>query len=100
MLLAEHGRSGQIYHFCSGIERSVKSIVEDIIKTGKFSAEAEWDPLARRVDIPRSYGSYAKAKKELGWQPKVRFEEGIEKTIAWYASQLKNQNQIQSVLKI
>lgn len=100
MLLAEHGRSGQIYHFCSGIERSVKSIVEDIIETGNFYDGAEWDPLARRVDIPRSYGDYSKAKRELGWQPKVSFEEGIRQTIAWYASQLKSQTQIQSVLKI
>ena len=25
-----------------------------------------------------------KAEKELGWKPSVTFEEGIDKTIAWY----------------
>ena len=27
---------------------------------------------------------YKKAKKELGWDPKTDFEQGLEKTIAWY----------------
>lgn len=90
LLLAEHGETGQIYQFCSGIERSVKSIVDDIIEIGGLNAEAKWNPTRRRVDIMRSFGSYSKAKKELGWQPKVPFEEGINKTIAWYASQIQS----------
>lgn len=88
LLLAEHGETGQVYQFCSGIERSVKSIVEDIIEIGGFATEIEWNPTMRRVDIPRSFGSYSKAKKELGWQSRVPFEEGIKKTIAWYTSQI------------
>ena len=26
----------------------------------------------------------SKLKNELGWQPSLQFEEGIEKTVAWY----------------
>ena len=26
----------------------------------------------------------SKLKDELGWQPSLQFEEGIEKTVAWY----------------
>ena len=25
-----------------------------------------------------------KLKNELGWEPSLQFEEGIEKTVAWY----------------
>jgi nucleoside-diphosphate-sugar epimerase len=88
LLLGEHGEPGQVYQFCSGIERSVKTIVEDIIEIGGFDAQIEWNPTARRVDIPRSFGSYSKAKKELGWEPSIPFEEGIKNTIAWYKSQI------------
>jgi dTDP-glucose 4,6-dehydratase len=35
------------------------------------------DPKQRRPDITR-------AKKELGWEPKVDLEEGIKKTIEWF----------------
>ena len=37
---------------------------------------------------PRDYGgalvSNDKAKKELGWEPKVDFEEGVRRYIEWY----------------
>ena len=29
-----------------------------------------------------------KIKKELGWEPKVNFEQGINKTIEWYKKNL------------
>lgn len=35
------------------------------------------DPARRRPDI-------SKIKKDLGWYPKVRLEEGLKKTIEWY----------------
>jgi nucleoside-diphosphate-sugar epimerase len=38
---------------------------------------AEWDSEFYEADI-------TKAKEMLGWQPKYTFEEGIEKTIAWF----------------
>ncbi len=37
------------------------------------------DPKVRRPDI-------SKARKELGWEPKVQLEDGINKTIEWFAS--------------
>ncbi len=90
-LLAEHGSPSGIYHFCSGIERSVKQIVDTIVKIGGITPSLRWNPDARRVDIPRSVGDYSKARKELGWEPRVKFEDGIQKTIAWYRSQLKSE---------
>jgi nucleoside-diphosphate-sugar epimerase len=84
LLLAEKGEPGEVFQFCSGVERSVKGIVEDIINIGGFETEVEWNPGARRIDIPRSFGSYFKAKSKLGWEPKITFEEGIKKTIEWY----------------
>jgi len=35
-----------------------------------------------------------KLKKELGWEPSLQFEEGIEKTIKWY---LKNQEWLDKI---
>ena len=36
----------------------------------------------------------SKLKNELGWQPSLQFEEGIEKTVKWY---LENQNWVDNV---
>jgi len=35
------------------------------------------DPTRRKPDI-------SKIKRELGWSPKVKFEDGLKKTIDWY----------------
>ena len=34
-------------------------------------------------DLRYAIDSY-KLKKELGWEPSLQFEEGIEKTVIWY----------------
>ncbi len=84
LLLAEKGRSSHIYHFCSGIERSVKEIVDTIVRISDSRPEVRWNPEARGVDIPRSLGDYSKAKNELGWYPQVPFEEGVKSVLSWY----------------
>jgi len=91
-LLAEKGRSSEIYHLSSGEERSVQEIVETIMKISGVKSEVHWNPEARRVDIARSVGDYSKARKELGWTPRVDFEDGMKKTVAWYRSQLDLRN--------
>jgi len=37
----------------------------------------------------------SKLKNELGWEPSLQFEEGIEKTIKWY---LKNKEWMDNVI--
>ena len=35
-----------------------------------------------------------KLKNELGWEPSLQFEQGIEKTVAWY---LENQKWLKKI---
>lgn len=42
-------------------------------------ARADWRPGDQRV----FYADYSKAKRELGWEPKVDLEEGIEMLYEW-----------------
>ena len=37
-----------------------------------------------------------KLKRELGWQPSLQFEEGIEKTVRWYLQNQKWMDDITS----
>jgi nucleoside-diphosphate-sugar epimerase len=91
-LLAEKGRPSEIYHFSSGVERSVQEIVETTMKISGSRTEVSWNPDARRVDISRSVGDHSKATRELGWKPRVDFDDGMKKTVAWYRSQLESRN--------
>ena len=42
----------------------------------------------RPTEIPRMRADYTRAKEVLGWEPKVSFEEGLERTVAWYRQYL------------
>jgi nucleoside-diphosphate-sugar epimerase len=85
-LLGELGKSSEIYHFSSGEERSVREIVDTIVNLSSTKPVIRWNPDARRVDISRSLGDYSKARKTLGWSPRIPFEEGVKTTIGWYRS--------------
>jgi dTDP-glucose 4,6-dehydratase len=69
-------------------EMTIKQFAEEIIRiTGARSAIEykplpEDDPKVRQPDISR-------AKKVLGWEPKVDFDEGIKKTIEYFQGRLK-----------
>jgi UDP-glucuronate decarboxylase len=64
-------------------EFTINEIADTVIKVTKSKSKKEYfplpkdDPTKRRPDISR-------AKKMLGWEPKVSFEEGLARYIEWY----------------
>jgi len=64
-------------------EMSILEFAEKIIEITDSKSEIIYkdlpvnDPKVRRPDI-------TKAKKELGWEPKVSLEEGLKRTIEWF----------------
>jgi dTDP-glucose 4,6-dehydratase len=69
-------------------EMTIKQFGEEIIRitgarsTMEYKPLPEDDPKVRQPDISR-------AKKVLGWEPKVQFDEGIKKTIEYFRNALK-----------
>jgi nucleoside-diphosphate-sugar epimerase len=67
-------------------------------------SSVKWRPRKIEHDLekPQSVASRAtnlnNAEKQLGWRPKVDYEEGFEKTINWYFA-TKNKGEIQSKLE-
>ncbi len=67
----------------SGFEISIKRLASLIIKMMGYKGKIVWDKTKpngqpkRRLDV-------SKAKKEFGFKAKVKFEEGLRKTIEWY----------------
>lgn len=43
-----------------------------------------------KTDIKSTQASIEKARRLLGWQPQISFEDGIKKTVDWYAKQGKD----------
>jgi len=68
---------------CSGVEKTVRQITKEITELMGFNGEIIFSE-ARKADMQRSVGSYNKAKTELGWEPKISWEDGLLRTIDFY----------------
>lgn len=83
-LIIHKGREGEIYNVGGHNERTNLDVVRTIIKElGKQESLITFVP-----DRPGHDRRYAidpsKIVKELGWQPQIKFDEGIRMTINWY----------------
>src|SRR3954468_8633461 len=64
-------------------EMTIKQFAEEIIRITGTKSKIEYKPLP--VDDPKvRQPDITRAKKVLGWEPKVKFEEGIVKTIDYF----------------
>lgn len=71
----------------SGVEISIKDLVELIVKLTGFKGKIVWDS-DKPDGQPRRMLDTSRAKKEFGFVTKTNFEEGLRKTIDWYKSTL------------
>lgn len=86
LMCAQRGKKGEAYHFSSGKETSIGEMYKAIAAAcGSPKAKAEWSDF-RKHDMDRSYGSSAKARRDLGWKPRVGLKEGLGLTVEWWRS--------------
>ncbi|MCL5439126.1 MAG: NAD(P)-dependent oxidoreductase [Patescibacteria group bacterium] len=71
------------YNICTSLGLSASQIVKTISKIKGIDIKVKTNPVLFRVDeMKEEYGSYEKAKKILGWKPKISIKEGLQKLIA------------------
>jgi dTDP-glucose 4,6-dehydratase len=100
----ERGRPGQTYNVGGNAERRNIEVVKAICASlDRKRPRADGKPYADQItfvaDRPGHDARYAidatKIRDELGWEPSVTFETGIEQTVAWY---LNNRDWWQAIL--
>jgi dTDP-glucose 4,6-dehydratase len=70
-------------------EMTIKQFADEIIRITGAKSTIEYKPLP--VDDPKvRQPDITRAKKVLGWEPKVHFEEGIVKTIEYFRERLNS----------
>ena len=87
ILAAEKYNKSEPVNLGSGFEISIKDLVELIVELAGFDGEIRWDT-SKPDGQPRRCLDVSKAKREFGFEAKVSFREGLEKTIAWYRAVL------------
>jgi dTDP-glucose 4,6-dehydratase len=80
----ERGRPGEVYNLGGSNERQNLDIVHRILDLlGKPRSLVKF--VGDRPGHDRRYAiDAAKARRELGWEPRRRFEDGLAGTVAWY----------------
>jgi dTDP-glucose 4,6-dehydratase len=95
LTVAAHGVPGDVYVYGQGQNISMRDWAELILRIGE--AEGYW-PAGRELattparfrpgasDVMALRVGYEKLNRETGWEPRVSWEEGVARTIAWYAA--------------
>jgi dTDP-glucose 4,6-dehydratase len=94
LTVAAHGIPGDVYVYGQGKNVSMADWAQLILRIGEeegywasreiVTASARFRPGASDVLALRV--GYEKLNRETGWEPRVSWEEGISRTIAWYAA--------------
>ena len=75
--------SGRIYNVGSGVGRSIREVLRDILNaSGCHEIEIGYKA-ARAADVPSNILDIDLIGAELGWTPKVEWSTGLRETVAW-----------------
>ncbi len=79
----EHGAPGEVYNAGGPDEEANMDVVRRIVAlTG--ASETLIEHVADRPGHDRRYSLSSEKVRALGWEPRVRFEQGLAETVAWY----------------
>jgi len=82
-LVLRRGEPGQIYNVGGGNERPNLEITRFILEaTGNDDSLLRY--VSDRLGHDRRYSIDCAKLRELGWEPRIDFREGLDQTVAWY----------------
>lgn len=77
-LLAERGRSGEVYNVCSGRAVSMESMLDMLIDRARVPVTTAIDPTRLRpVELPILQGSHQKLTDATSWEPEVTLDQTL-----------------------
>lgn len=80
--------SGQVYNVACGERHTLLDTYETLCRLMGFSEPPQFGP-PRNGDILHSQADISRAQRDFGYRPEVGFEEGLSRTVDWYAGQLR-----------
>ena len=89
LLAAERYNESEPVNLGSAFEISIKDLAELIVKLTGFSGRIEWDT-SQPNGQPRRKLDTSRAKERFGFEARVRFEEGLRKTIEGYVREFRS----------
>jgi UDP-glucose 4-epimerase len=82
---------GEIFQIASNQEVSIDEVLNILIDILKGAGVSEVDVKKVNIrvgDVRRNFSDISKARKRLGWQPKVTLEEGVRQTVSYFTNKI------------
>jgi len=83
-LLAQYGEPGEVYNLCSGQERLMRSILEQLISMA--SCQVKWEVSSKKLrpyDDPIYVGDNSRLR-QLGWEPRISFNQTLADSLEYW----------------
>lgn len=88
-LLLEQGGNGELYNVCSGLERSIRSLIERMCELSGVTVELRPDPVRFRLSEQRRVcGSNDKLVAEAGWRPHYFLDQTLTDIVNFWVLKL------------
>ncbi len=90
--LLKHGRSGEIYNVCSGVEQRVRDLIMHMANLAGVEVDLVQDASRMRLSEQRRVvGCSKKLQKETGWKPGTSITETLQSVLSdWAAREMAN----------
>ncbi|MDP2924249.1 MAG: SDR family oxidoreductase [Candidatus Omnitrophota bacterium] len=86
LALTKPGIEGEVFNIGNGAPNSVNGLLKSLNQIMGKNISATYLPL-RPGDVRKTHADISKAKKLLGWQPRIDFNQGLVKTVGWFRGQ-------------
>lgn len=83
--LLARGRNGEAYNVCSGVERTLREIIEELFRASgtRMNIEVAADRL-RPSEQRRMRGSYDKLRAHTAWEPRMSLRQTLADIVAYW----------------
>ena len=89
--LLRAGVAGEVYNVCSGVERSVRSLLERMIEIAGVDASIATDAARmRKSEQRRMCGSAARIHGTTGWMPSLPLDESLQQILQYWEGELRD----------
>ena len=76
--------AGEVFNVATGIDLSVSDIADRVLDVMGKPRHLKTHVPERPGQVDRHIGTVEKAERLLGWRARTSFDEGLERTVAWY----------------
>jgi len=83
--------SGKVFNVATGNRVTLNQTVEILRRATGYTGEVRY-AAERSGDVKHSLADISRAKESFGYEPRVNFKEGIERTVAWYKTAAETAN--------